>query len=137
MAEKSVKTGVQRGRGEPEYQWTVSILHVAFEEAMAFLTPAGYQHLAMQVKELARQGDPTHSVTVSVRAIEDFYEIRDKGGPLGKHNVRVFFGCDARLRRIVILGTLSKKNDGATPLGDRKRMARRWRAYSRGDYVME
>jgi hypothetical protein len=48
----------------------------------------------MQVKELAMEVDPTHPATVTVEAIEDFYELKEKGGILGKKNIRVFFGID-------------------------------------------
>lgn len=85
--------------------------------------------MADQVRELARQDDPTHSRTVDVRPIEDFYEIRDKGGILKKLNVRIFFFFQKAARRIVVLGAINKKNDGPTPLGDKRTMQRRKRLY--------
>src|SRR5690242_7171609 len=94
---QSIKIGVKRGGGpEPGYQWNVGMMDFVHDEVMSFLTPAQYQHIAMQVKELARENDPTHSVTASVLKIEDFYELRDKGGILGNKNVRIFFGIDKK-----------------------------------------
>ena len=110
------------------------ILSIAFTEAKKFLNDCQYEHMADQVKELAREADPTHSLTASVDAIEDFHELRDKGGPLGGINVRVFFFVDKATTNLVILGAVKKQNDGPTPVGDRRRMARRKRKYLNGDY---
>jgi len=135
MTGKEVKVGVKHGGGpKPHYEWNVLILNRSFVEACDFLDDAQYRHMALQVKELAMQRDPTHSQTVSVEKIEDFYEIRDKGGPLGNLNVRVFFGVEDNGRNIVVLGTIVKKNDGQTRKGDKVRMRRRWRKYRHGDY---
>lgn len=131
---KQIRIGVKEGSSEPPYQWSVGILDVAFEEAASFLSEAQRHHLAMQVKELARQGDPTHSDTVDVRAIEDFHEIRDSGGILGGLNVRVFFSDEGRDRWIIILGVAKKQNNGPTPLGDKVRMRNRLRKFRRGEF---
>ncbi len=56
MDPKSISVGVREGAGPaPGYQWSVWILNVAFDEAMSFLTPVQYEHLAMQFRELAFQ----------------------------------------------------------------------------------
>ncbi len=101
---------------------------------MGFLDEAQYQHLAIQFRELAGEADPTHSKLVSIDKIEDFYELRDKGGILGHINVRVFFGIDDASRAIVVLGAIKKEKQGATPVGDKVRMRRRWRKYKKGEY---
>jgi hypothetical protein len=90
--------------------------------------------MAMQVKELAREEDPTHSQTASIDAVENFWELRDKGGILGGMNVRLFFVLDKKIRALVVLGAIKKQNDGPTPLGHRRRMARRSRKYLKGEY---
>jgi hypothetical protein len=131
---KKVKVGVQRGGGpHPGYRWSVLILDDAFKEAMDFLSDDQYQHLAMQFKELATERDPTHSPTASIDAIEDFHELRDKGGILGNLNVRVFFYLDKAERAIVVLGAIKKQNDGPTRIGDKVRMRRRLRRYRSGE----
>ena len=135
---KPLKIGVKAGDGEePGYRRTVLILDLSHREALEFLSEGQRRHLALQVQELADEDDPTHSATVDVRPIEDFHEIRDRGGVLGNINVRVFFGVDDRNKddkRIVVLGTIKKQNDGPTPKGDRLRMRRRWKMYLRGEY---
>ena len=132
---KQLKVGVEQGGGPPPgYRWRVLILDAAYDEAMGFLSEDQYQHIAMQVKELAREVDPTHPATGSVDAVEDFHELRDKGGILGGMNVRVFFCLDKSLTGLVILGAIKKQNDGPTPFGDKRRIARRRRKYFAGDY---
>ncbi len=90
----------------------------------------------MQFQELARQADVTHSTILSVRKMtgNDYYELREKGGVLGRINVRVFFGVDPDSRSLVILGAIKKENEGPTPQGDIITMRRRWRKYLAGDY---
>jgi hypothetical protein len=132
---KQLKVGVEEGAGPPPgYRWTVLILDIAYEEAMDFMNEDQYQHIAMQVKDLATEIDPSHSRTVSVDAIGDFHELRDKGIALGGMNVRVFFYLDKARSALVVLGAIKKQNDGPTPIGARKRMARRLRKYINGDY---
>ena len=135
MGKKEIKIGVREGHGPPPgYQWNVAIIDLAFDEVISFLTPGQYEHMAMQVKELAREEDPTHSRTTSVGKIDEYYELREKGGILGKKNVRVFFGVDKSRQAIVILGGMKKENDGQTPSGTKIVMRRRWRKYVNGDY---
>jgi hypothetical protein len=127
---KSVKIGVKEGGGRPPgYQWSVDILQQAFDQAMGFLNDDQYSHLANQVRELARQEDPTRSDVVDVRAVEDFHEIRDKGGILGKINTSIFYFSYKPTRTIVVLGSIKKENDGPTPIGDIRTMRRRKRLY--------
>lgn len=137
MDAKAIGIGVKEGCGPPPgYKWSVWILGVAFDDAMRFLSPVQYEHLAMQFKELASQDDPTHSDSISVRSMhpESYCELRDKGGVLGNINARVFFGIDKESRAIVVLGSINKKNDGQTPLGDIIRIRRRWRMYQNSEY---
>ena len=127
---KAVKVGVKEGGGPPPgYLWNVDLLGQAFDEAMGFLNEDQYSHLASQVRELAMQEEPTRAETVDVRPVEDFHEIRDKGGILGKINARVFFFNHKPTRTILVLGAIKKENDGPTPIGDLRTMRRRKRLY--------
>lgn len=135
MARKQIRIGVSAGAGPPPgYSWSVWILDLAFKEAREVLNDDQYRHVAVQFQDLSREQDPTHSTTCDVRAIEDFFELRDWGGVLGGLNLRVFYGVDKLRRAIVVLGTIVKQNNGPTPLGDKIRLRRRWRKYSQGDY---
>lgn len=133
---KQVKIGVTQGGGPPPgYRWGVDILSEAHHEVMKFLSADQYAHLALQFKDLAGEADPTHSQTASVDAVEDFYELRDKGGILGGMNVRIFFLVDKQKTSIVVLGGIKKQNDGPTPPGAVIRMRRRARKYRNGEYA--
>jgi hypothetical protein len=135
VTKKQIKVGVRQGDGPaPGYRWNVGILDFAFDEVRGFLTEAQYSHISMQIKELARESDPTHSQTASVDQIHDYHELREKGGVLGKINVRIYFGVDKEKHTILILGGLKKENNGPTPDGTRISMRRRWRKYKNGDY---
>lgn len=112
----------------------VGIIDFVFDEAVKLVGERGYDHLALQIKELALQDDPKHSDTIDVRPIEDFLALRDGGAPFGGANIRVFYGIDDERRSIIPLGVIKKQNNGHTPLGDKVRMRRRWRNYWRGEY---
>jgi hypothetical protein len=115
-AGKAIKVGVKEGAGAPPgYKWNVDLLSQVHGEAMSFLTPDQYGHLAEQVRELARGDEPTKCQTVDVRPIEDYFEIRDKGGLLKKINARIFFCVCHSTRTIAVVGAINKKNDGPTP----------------------
>jgi hypothetical protein len=130
-----IKIGVERGGGSwPGYLWDVWLLPFVYDEATGFLSCVQYRHARMQVQELAREKDPTHPLTASVDAIEDFHELRDSGGILGGINLRIFFYLDKPKAALVVLGSIKKQNNGPTPLGDRRRMARRKRNYLSGEY---
>lgn len=135
MGKRPIKTGVNRGGGgDPPFEWGVFYLAIARAEAEHVLNEAQYHHVADQFKQLATHRDPTHSDVLDLDQVEDFHELRDKGGPLGNLNIRVFFMVDHRNRAIVVLGTIKKEADGATPLGDKVRMRMRKRRYERGEY---
>jgi hypothetical protein len=135
VAKKEIKVGVQAGSGAPRtYLWNVYILDIGFKEADQVFNQAQYRHLALQVQEMARERQPSRCRTVDVQPIEDFYELRDRGGVLGSLNARVYLGIDHDTHSIVALGAIHKQNNGPTPIGDKVRMRRRWRKYLKGDY---
>ena len=126
----SVKTVLNQGGGPPPgYAWTVSVLDAAHKEALKLLDGDQYAHIAAQVRDLARDAEPTQCETVDVRGVGDFYEIRDKGGVLKRLNVRVFFSVQKSRRLLVILGVINKTTDGATPVVSKLLMEYRLRKF--------
>lgn len=135
MAEKELKVGVWQGAGPPPgYNFTVLIPDIVYQEARGFLTADQYEHAACLVKDLAAHDDPTHSTTQRVEAIGDFHELKDKGGILGKVNLRVFFYADKERSSLLVLGAINKGNEGQTPKSVRIRMSRRLRKYLNGEW---
>ena len=134
MIKKRVQVGLKKGRGLPQgYSWSVSYLSIAADEAHRFLTEVEYGHVVDQIKTLAREKHPTCAKMVSVKKVEDVHELRIKGGPLRKKNVRVFFFVTTG-GRIVILGCKKKESDGSMPPATKKLMNIRKRKYLAGVY---
>ncbi len=136
MAEKQVKVGLNKGGGlEPGYKWSVLYLTIAETEARRILKRRDqYEHVTDQIRDLASKEDPTHPDTLRVNKIEDFYELKEKGGPLGKTNLRVFFIVEKEARTIVLLGHYKKEEEGSTPSPVVRTISRRRRKYRNGDY---
>jgi mRNA-degrading endonuclease RelE of RelBE toxin-antitoxin system len=133
---KQVKVGIKEGGGPPPgYRWTVEFLTIAENEALKILTrQCQYEHVKDQIRELARHEDPKHSQTLRLQQVGDVWELKEKGGPLGKINLRVFYHVEQETRTIVLLGHYKKQNDGPTPPPVKRAMARRKRKYLAGEY---
>ena len=95
--------------------WRLAYLEAARRDAKAFLDDDRYAHVVQQFDVLAREPDPSHSEALDVRPIEDFFELRDRGGILGKINVRVFFWLKKAPKTIVVLGGYKKVDEDQTP----------------------
>ena len=125
---QSIRIGVQAGAGPaPGYLWTVYYLKAARDEAEKFLNDAQYAHAADLIRTLDAEAAPTHPATLSVDAVEDIFEVRDKGGILGKINLRIFFIVRADAKAIVVGGAIKKEADGQTPSWAKIRMRARLR----------
>lgn len=134
MRKKLVKVGLKEGTGpRPGYRWSVDYLSIAADEAEKFLTEVEYGHVVDHIRALAGEENPTRPKTVSVDLIGDVHELRIKGGPLQKKNVRVFFFV-APERRIVVLGCKKKESEGSLPPAVTKLMSIRRRKFLAGDY---
>lgn len=132
---KPLKVGVQAGAGPlPGYFWSVYYLSSARDEAMGFLNEAQYAHVVDLVRALASEPNPTHPVTVTVEAVEDFYELKDKGGVLGKINLRVYFTVNPKEKAIVVLAAIKKEEDGQTPNWVKTRVRYRLRKFREGEF---
>lgn len=132
---KPLKVGVQAGAGPlPGYLWSVYYLSAARGEAMDFLNEAQYGHVVDLVRALASEPDPTHPVTVTVEAIEDYFELKDKGGVLGKINLRLYFTVSQQHRSIVILAAIKKEADGQAPNWVKIRVRYRLRKFREGEF---
>jgi hypothetical protein len=126
---KQVKVGLVLGKGPPPgYRWGVQYLSTASNEAGSLLNEAQYAHAVDLLRALAYEDAPTSPKSVDVDAVEDFHELRDKGGILGKINLRIFFAVDGKSRTIVVLGVIKKEAEGPTPSWIKTRIRSRIRA---------
>lgn len=95
--------------------WRVGYLEAANKDASKFLDEDQIEHLRQQIIDLATHENPRVSQTQNVERIEDFFELKDKGGILGKISVRVFFAVFDEDTLIVVLGCHKKESEGQTP----------------------
>ncbi len=120
-----IKTRMQAGR------WTLAYFDAAAADGRRFLTEEQYWYVVGQLEQLGDEDDPTHPLTVDVRPIEDYHELRDKGGILGKINLRVYFWVATEHRTIVVLGSVKKEAEGKVPSHVKIRMRNRKREAER------
>lgn len=124
------------GGPPPGYEWDVHMLVYVFDESWKALNEEQFYYLADQVQHLAKHPNPTMSQELSIDKVGDFYELREKGGVLGKLNVRIFFDVVEENRLIRILGLYVKKHDGPLYPNVVERIQRRqrgWNHYGRND----
>ena len=135
---KSVDVALWRGSGpEPGYAWTVIYLSSVWYEYQKNFPEAGQQeYIRMQVRDLARHPDPTLSLTLSIDRVGSFWELRDKGGPLGtKTNMRMYFDFITVPHPCIrVLGFDDKKNDGQIYGVVKDRIDRRQQKWDEGVY---
>ena len=92
--------------------WTLGYLEAAVRDAKKFLTDDQYAHAVQQFELLATERNPRLSEAQDIRPIGDFYELRDKGGILGKINLRAYFAVFDESHLIVVLGCYKKEDEG-------------------------
>ena len=88
---------------------------VAVKEAKDFLDGPRYEHAVDLVKRLRDFGDSQQCADLDISPIRGFYELSDKGGVLGKINLRIYFSFFATWRTIVVLGAWKKEAERKTP----------------------
>jgi len=94
------------------------------------LTPGQYLHL----EELVGFGQRQYESNLSIAPFGDFWELKAKGGTLGRKNMRVYFRHDDKNNDIVVLHTYKKEDDGQSPPHIQIRLKNRWKCYKRGDF---
>lgn len=129
MADKATaRTWQKKGQGDPALLWNIKFWPPAASET-GFLNCAQYWHVADQLKDLARCQEPTRCPTVDIAPIDEFWELKDKHGVLGKINLRVFLITDPDDRSIVVLGVHKKEDEGQLRTAIKTRILRRRRHY--------
>ncbi len=113
MAENRRKVATGKA-GTENASYRLRPLVQAKRDARRFLNDFQYWHLVSIVRQLKHWGDLKWQNLLSIKAIDTFHELREKGGPLGKINARVFFWVDENNREIWILGAYKKEEEGQT-----------------------
>lgn len=113
-----MKVVTRKAKGNPSSkapQWKLAYLKVVEKEARKLLTDEQYAHVIGLFEELAYESDPTKSQTQDIEKVEDFYELKEKGGILGNINLRVYFAVFEGSKVILALRAYEKQEEGQTP----------------------
>jgi len=96
-------------------EWVVVILEVAKKEGRKILSDFQYDHVVEILKRLVHFGNAEEVSDLKIEPIESFYELKEKGGILGRINLRVYFGTIPEEGELVVAKTYKKEDDGSAP----------------------
>jgi hypothetical protein len=132
---KPIKKGLKAGSPpDAPLLWAVYFLDVAGWEAKDFLTDCQYEHVVDALRSLASDPDPRRPQCEDVSPIEAYYELRLKGGLLGKINLRVFFQVLDHEKAILVLHAWKKEAERQTPSFVKRLVRSRLRSFAEGKY---
>lgn len=95
-----------------KHSWqTVVVPTVVRRESREFLTIGQYVHVTDFVKQLSGFGLQRYDRTMCIAPIDEFWELKEKGGLLGKINVRVYFAVIKHANEIAVLHAYKKEDD--------------------------
>jgi hypothetical protein len=95
--------------------WVVVALDVAKAEGRKILSEPQYEHIKEILRRLEDFGDKEELSDLSIEPIGSFWELRERGGPLGRINLRVYFGTLPEDLELVIAKAYKKEDDRKTP----------------------
>lgn len=75
------------------------------------LNHSQYWHVADLLDQLSCAREPSKCETLSISPFDRFWSLEDKGGVLGKINLRVFFYVNSTKQEIVVLGVHKKEDE--------------------------
>ena len=102
-------------RKSRQRKWTVVVLGVAKKEGRKILSKTQYDHIVDVLKRLVDFGDKEKLADVRIERIRSFFELKEKGGVLGRINLRVYFGTAPNDRELIVAMTYKKEDDGRPP----------------------
>lgn len=117
---------------KPKGLWQLLYYVAAEKEGRAKLDEDQYFHLVQQFELLAEYEIPQSVQFLDIRPIDEFFELREKGGLFRKINVRVYFSIFSDLKIILVLGFDKKEEEGQTALHIVNRMKGRHRGARAG-----
>src|SRR4051812_36512854 len=93
----------------------VVVLAVPKKEGKKFLNPGQYLHTVDLIRRLVDLNDPQEVGDLRIEPIEDFLELKDKGGLLGRINLRIYFKYFPDSNEVVVVKAYKKEEDGPAP----------------------
>ena len=118
---------------EAKSKWQVVVaLAVAKKEGREELTDGQYLHVTDLIKQLVGFGSRRFASELRIEQFGDFWELKDKGGVLGKKNIRIYFAHESDLNEIVILHFAKKESEGKPHPHLKFKLKNRLREYRKG-----
>ena len=135
MGRKKKTQAAVENQSDKTVDWhRVVVVGMAAKEGWDELTPGQYLHLKDLVKQLVGFGRQAYESNLTIAPFGDFWELKAKGGVLGRKNMRVYFKFDKGANDVVVLHTYKKEDDRQAPPHVQIRVKNRWNCYVRGDF---
>lgn len=125
--QKTDKVGVR-----VKYQKVV-VPTIVRKESREFLEIGQYIHMTDLIKQLSGFGRREYESELRIEKFHEFWELKDKGGVLGRKNVRIYFSHEQDINEIVVLHAHKKEADGKPSPNMRFRLRNRLRLYRSGE----
>ena len=93
----------------------VVVLEAAKREGHKILNDLQYEYIRQMVQRLEDFGNRKELCDLDIRSISTFWELREKGGVLGKINLRVYFGLMPEEGEVVIAMAYKKEEEDQVP----------------------
>lgn len=93
----------------------VVVLQRCIDEGHKELNDVEYWHIVKILRKLVDFGDTTTMSELDIRSIDGIYELREKGGLLGKKNMRFFFDVFTKEGKVVVAKAYRKDEEDQTP----------------------
>lgn len=126
---RKIETAPKKQAGRKKTWQRVIVIGIAAKEGWDELTPGQYLHLKDQVKQLVGFGRQDYQSNLTIAPFGDYWELKAKGGVLGRKNMRVYFKFDKKANDVVVLCTYKKEDDGQAPAFIHIRLKTRWKLY--------
>lgn len=129
---KPLRLGLRAGNHG--LKWSVYYLERAGKEAKDLLNSSQHRHVLDAIRALAGEEDPRRPACEEVSPIDDFHELKLKGGLLGKINLRVFFDILDDQKAILLVHAWKKEAEAQTPSHVKRTVSKRLREFREGLY---
>ncbi len=104
-----------RDRGARPKPLTLVVLQRAIEEGHDELNDGEYWHCVAILKKLRWFRDAAKCAQLKIKPIDGIFELSERGGLLGKKNIRFYFKTIDEMDELVVLKTYRKDEEDQTP----------------------
>jgi hypothetical protein len=102
-------------KGPSPRKWELVVLPVVKKEGHKILSDVQYDHVVEVLKRLVDFGNKEEIGDLDIKPIQSFFEPKEKGGLLGRINLRVYFGTFPEENKLVIAKAYKKDEEGPPP----------------------